>query len=178
MLARGGWPLEDPRLVTDLHVDTLFEDELAIAVGRQSRWAHRRKVDIADLRDEQWILTGDDVWNYRVIAKAFQMRGIEPPNVSMRTISVHLRASMTATGRFVTTFPKSVLYFHGDRFALKELMIDLPERIWPIKIATLKNRTLSPVVEHFIGCARTVAKSLAGLKPAARSGPSGKPENS
>jgi DNA-binding transcriptional LysR family regulator len=166
VLARGGWPLEEPRLVTDLHVDTLFEDELAIAVGRESRWARRRKVDIAELRDEQWILTGGDVWNYRVIAKAFQMRGIEPPNVSIRTISVHLRASMTATGRFVTTFPKSVLYFHADRFALKELSVDLPERIWPIKIAMLKNRTLSPVVEQFIDCARTIAKSLAGLKPA------------
>ena len=125
VLARGGWPLEDSQLVTDLKVDTLFDDELVIAVGRRSRWGHRRKVDIAELRDERWILTGDDVWNYLVIAKAFQMRGIEPPNVSMKTISVHLRASMAATGRFVTTLPRSVLYFHGDRLALKALSVDL-----------------------------------------------------
>jgi DNA-binding transcriptional LysR family regulator len=164
VLARGGWPLEESQLVTDLKVDTLFDDELVIAVGRQSRWARRRKVDIAELRDEKWILTGGDVWNYRIIAKAFQMRGIEPPNVSMKTISVHLRASMTATGRFVTTLPRSVLHFHADRFALKGLSVDLPEHVWPIKVAVLKNRTLSPVVDRFIDCAGAVAKSLAGPK--------------
>ena len=160
VLARGGWPLEDPELVTDLEVDTLLEDQLAVAVGRQSRWAHRRKVDIADLRHEPWILTSSEIWNYRVIAKAFALRGLAPPNVTMRTISVHLRAGMTATGRFVTTFPRSVLHFHGHRFNLKELPVDLPERTWPVKIAKLKNRTLSPVAERFVACARNVAGSV------------------
>jgi hypothetical protein len=31
---------------------------------------------------------------------------------------------------------------------------------WPVNIVTLKNRTLSPVVERFIECARQVAKSI------------------
>jgi DNA-binding transcriptional LysR family regulator len=161
VLARGGWPLEDPHLVTDLNVATLFDDELVIAVARQSPWARRRKIDLAELRDERWILTSGDVWNYRVIAKAFRLRGIEPPAVSMKTISVQLRAHMTATGRFVTTFPRSVLFFHAERFALKQLSVDLPDRTWPIKIATLRNRTLSPVVERFIACAHAVADSVA-----------------
>src|SRR6267378_2727974 len=90
VLARGGWPLEEPQLVSDFKVETLFEDELVIAVGRQSRWAERRKIDIADLRDERWILTSSDRWNYQIVAKAFQQRGIEMPKISMRTISVHL----------------------------------------------------------------------------------------
>jgi DNA-binding transcriptional LysR family regulator len=164
VLARGGWPLEDPRLVTDMKVDTLFDDELVIAAAQKSRWARRRRIDIAELRDERWILTADDVWNYRVIAEAFRRRGIEAPKVSMKTISVHLRANMAATGQFITTFPRSILHFHAKRFALKQLPVDLPDRDWPIKIATLKNRTLSPVVERFIACAQAVAKSLAGFK--------------
>jgi DNA-binding transcriptional LysR family regulator len=170
VLARGGWPLEDPQLVTDLNIDTLFDDELVIAVARQSPWARRRKVDLAELRDERWILTSGDVWNYRVIAKAFQLRGIEPPTVNMKTISVQLRAHMTATGRFITTFPRSVLFFNAERFALKQLSIDLPDRTWPIKIATLRNRTLSPVVERFIDCARAVANALAASHAWARRG--------
>ena len=125
----------------------------------------RRKVDIAELREERWILTSGDLWNYRVIAKAFQMRGVEMPNISIKTISVYLRANMTATGRFITTFPRSVLHLYADRFALKPLAVDLPDRAWPIKIATLKNRTLSPVVERFIACAHAVARSLAKSMP-------------
>jgi hypothetical protein len=54
---------------------------------------------------------------------------------------------------------RSVLNFYRDRFALKQLPIKLPAPAWPIAIVTLKNRTLSPVAERFIGCAREVAKS-------------------
>ena len=160
VLARGGWPLEAPEMVNDLQVETLFDDELVIAVGRQSPWARRRKIDITELRDEPWILTAADVWNYRVIANAFRQRGAEPPKVSMKTISVHLRTNLAASGRFITTFPRSVMLLYAERFGLRRLPIDLPDADWPIKMATLKNRTLSPVVERFIDCARAIAKSL------------------
>ena len=160
VLARGGWPLEAADLVNDMEVETLFDDELVIAVGRQSPWARRRKIDIVELRDEPWILTASDVWNYRVIADAFRQRGAEPPDVIMKTISVHLRTNLAATGRFITTFPRSVMLLYAERFGLKQLPIDLPGAGWPIKMATLRNRTLSPVVERFIDCARAVAKSL------------------
>ena len=164
VLARGGWPLEEPDLVSDFTIETVFEDELVIAAGRQSRWARRRSIDIAELRNERWILTTSDLWNHQIIAKAFQRRGVEMPKISMRTISVHLRANMAATGRFITTFPRSVLLLYADRFALTALPVELPNRTWPIKLATLKNRTLSPVAERFIACARSVAKSLAKPK--------------
>lgn len=160
VLARGGWPLEAPDLVNDLQVETLFDDELVIAVARQSPWARRRKLDIAELRDEPWILTASDVWNYRVIANAFRQRGVEPPKTVMKTISVHLRTNLAASGRYITTFPRSVMLLYAERFGLKQLPIDLPGADWPIKMATLRNRTLSPVVERFIDCARAVAKSL------------------
>ena len=161
VLARGGWPIEDPHLVDDLNVETLFEDELVIAAGRQSRWARRRTVDIAELSDERWILTSGDRWNYQVIAEAFKQRGAAMPKISMKTLSVHLRANMAATGQFITAFPRSVLLLYADRFDLKALPVDLPARIWPIVVATLRNRTLSPVVERFMDCAREVSKSIA-----------------
>ena len=44
--------------------------------------------------------------------------------------------------------------------AFKILPVKLPVRPWPVTIVTLKNRTLSPVVELFIACAREIAKSV------------------
>jgi len=151
--------------VDDLNVETLFEDELVIVAGRESRWARRRTVDIAELSDERWILTSGDRWNYQVIAKAFEQRGAAMPKISMKTLSVHLRANMAATGQFITAFPRSVLLLYADRFALRVLPVDLPVCIWPIVVATLKNRTLSPVVERFMDCAREVSKSLVRTNP-------------
>jgi len=159
VLARGGWPLDNPELVSDLHVETLCNDELVIVADARSSLARRRKIDIADLRNENWILTSEDRLNYQVIAKAFARRGVAMPEIRMKTISVHVRANMVATGRFISTFPRSVLALYQERFGLKVLPIELSDADWPIMIATLKNRTLSSVVERFIACAKGVAKS-------------------
>jgi DNA-binding transcriptional LysR family regulator len=161
VLARGGWPLDDTQLLSDFKVETLYDDELVIAAGKCSPWARRRKVNIVDLRDESWILTSGERFNYLVIAGAFQSRGVEMPRISMKTISVHLRANMVATGRFISTFPRSVLDLYADRFGLKVLPVELPDATWPVKIATLRNRTLSSVVERFIACAQETANPTA-----------------
>jgi hypothetical protein len=49
---------------------------------------------------------------------------------------------MVATGKFITTFPRSVLDLYADRFGLKVLPVELPNSNWPVKIATLRNRML------------------------------------
>ncbi len=164
VLARGGWPLEDPQLVADFDIETLCDDEIVVAVAEHSPWVRWRTVDIAQLHGERWILTSGDRWNYQVIARAFSERGLDLPPISIRTISVHLRANMVATGQFVATFPRSVLDLYGDRFGLKALNVGLPQAGWPIKIATLRNRTLSPVVQRFITCAQEVVAQRAGKK--------------
>jgi DNA-binding transcriptional LysR family regulator len=164
VLARGGWPLENAQLVTDFNVETLYNDELVVVVGDRSPWARRRKVSIIDLREEPWILTGSDRWNYQVIANAFQSRGVEMPKISMKTISVHLRANMVATGRFITTFPRSVVDLYADRFGLRVLPVELPNSKWPVMIATLRNRTLSSVVGRFIACAQQAVRPALGKR--------------
>jgi len=165
VLARAGWPLDEPHLVEDLDIETLFDDALVIVVGRKHPLAGRRSVELREVATEPWVLTGKDSWNYRVIADAFQQLGLPSPNIQMRTLSVHLRVDMVATGKFVTTFPRSVLLLHAKQLGLKVLPIDLPSRSWPILAVTLKNRTLSPIVERFLDCARSVANALSQPPP-------------
>lgn len=95
-----------------------------------------------------------------MIARAFGQRGLDAPRISIKTISVHLRANMLATGQFVTTFPRTVLDLYADRFDLKALPIALPDKSWPIKIATLRGRVLSPVAKRFIDCAHKLARRM------------------
>jgi DNA-binding transcriptional LysR family regulator len=79
----------------------------------------------------------------------------------MKTLSVHLRTNLLATGQFITAFPHSALNLYARRFALKVSPLELPVRPWPVVIVTLRHRTLTPVVERLIECAREVVKSLA-----------------
>jgi DNA-binding transcriptional LysR family regulator len=162
-------PSLDSEFGVDLNVQTLFEDELVVAAGLQTRWARRRKIDIAELAGERWVLAGPSTWNYKIIAEAFQVRGLPMPAASVRSLSVHIRSNLLASGRYITALPHSVVYLNVDRLPLKVLPLDLPARPWPIKLLTQKNRTLTPVVERFIACAFDVAKAIATQPRAGRS---------
>jgi DNA-binding transcriptional LysR family regulator len=126
-----------------------------------SRWARRRKIDLAELAEERWILTAPDAWNHKLVVEAFQSRGIDMPKISLKTFSVQLRTNLLANGSFITVLPRSVLRLNTNLHLLKALPIELPVWHWPVAVVTLKNRTLSPVVERFIECARDIAKSFA-----------------
>jgi DNA-binding transcriptional LysR family regulator len=153
----------------DLNVEILFYDELVVAAGMQSRWARRRRIDLADLVHERWIVAPAYSWNHKRLLEAFQARGLGVPAAGLVTVSVHIVARLLADGEYITAFPSSWVRFNE----LKILPVDLPVRPWPVTILTLKNRTLSPVVERFIESLREAATSF--VKPAGRTTHSSKP---
>jgi DNA-binding transcriptional LysR family regulator len=138
----------------DLNVDVLFNDRLVIAVGTESPWARRRRIALADLVDEPWVLTPAETWNSFLLEEAFRAAGLPMPRMSIVAFSLHLRIHLLTTGRYVTAFPNSVLGLNEKRFSLKALPVEIPARPWPIAIVTLRNRTLSPVVGVFIESVR------------------------
>jgi DNA-binding transcriptional LysR family regulator len=145
----------------DLDIETIFRDELVVAAGMQTPWARRQKIDLAELVQEPWILTPASSWNNAVLREAFARRNLPMPRPAVITFSVHLRASLLATGPFLTSFPTSVVKVNASRFPLKILPIDLPVDPWPVALVTVKNRTLSPVVQLFIDHLRRFTAALA-----------------
>jgi DNA-binding transcriptional LysR family regulator len=155
-------PFDRSQYPDELNIQILFDDQVVIAAGTDSRWARRRKINLVDLADEPWILTEPNTWTRTIVAQAFGARGLTMPRVSLMTHSVLLRTDLLATGRFVAALPRSVLQLYARRFSLKALPVEIPGRPWPVAMVTLKNRTLSPVVELFIEHLRTFSQSLAG----------------
>jgi DNA-binding transcriptional LysR family regulator len=150
------------RFTDDFDLEVVLDDRQVIAVGKPSPWAgRRRKIDLAELVDEPWVLTdAPDSWNYRVVAEAFRTRGLQIPKISVMTFSPQVRIGMLASGHFVTTLPTAVLRFHGDRRSIKVLAVDLPDQPCPVVIVTLKDRTLNPVVERFIAHIRDFTRPM------------------
>jgi DNA-binding transcriptional LysR family regulator len=144
----------------DLEVEILFDDHLVIAAGTQNPLTRRRKIDLAELAGEPWILSPLGSRNYVLLEEAFRARGLDMPKTSLMTFSVHLRTNLLANGPFIASFPYSVLRFNLDRFPLKALSVDLPTWPWPVAAVTLKNRTLSPVVRLFIDHIRACTRAM------------------
>jgi DNA-binding transcriptional LysR family regulator len=149
-------PLPEHRVPEGLDVELLFNDPLAVAAGASHRWANRRKIDFAELAEESWLLPRADSWNYICIADAFRSRGLPGPKIGLWSNDAPLRTHLLAKGRFVTAMGKLNAAWYG----LKVLPIDLPVQPWPVVIATLKGRTLSPVVELFIEFVRNFTKPM------------------
>jgi DNA-binding transcriptional LysR family regulator len=154
----------------DLNVEVLFDDRMVIAAGIRSQWARRRKIELAELINETWILASPDTTNYRVITEAFRERGLGAPRIGLKTLSTHLRANLVASGKFIAPFPNSVLTFYADRFSLKALPVALSNRPWPVAILTLKNRMLNPVAELFLTHLRNFVRSRIAQQEGRRRG--------
>jgi DNA-binding transcriptional LysR family regulator len=161
-------PLPEHRVPEGLNVEFLFSDPLVVAAGPNHRWANRRKIDFRELAQESWILARPDSWNYICIADAFRARGLPGPRVGLWSNDAPLRTHLLAKGQFVTALAKSNARWYG----LKILPVDLPVHAWPVVIATLKDKTVSPVVERFIDFARSFTRPVreaslqdSGLRP-------------
>jgi DNA-binding transcriptional LysR family regulator len=166
VLARLAGRHVDGRLGEELDAEVLFDDPFSAAVGPTSKWARRRKVDLADLADEPWILTRLDVLAGQFLGDAFEARGLKPPVPNISTFSIQLRNNLANRGPYIAVLPQSVLRFSAERYGLRELPIKLSDRPSPVAIVTLRGRTLTPAVQVFVECAREIAKSFPARKSA------------
>src|SRR5690348_2410139 len=164
LLGRLFKPVPDEQVA----VERLCDDAFFVVAGARSRWARRRKIAIAELTDESWIFFPPNSVSGSYIEAGFRANGLELPQHALTSFSIQLRLHLLATGRFLTVLHGSVLRFNAATWSLKALPIDLRIRPMPIAIFTLRNRSLSPVVDLFIEHAREVAKSMPPLAEHAR----------
>lgn len=163
MLALIPGPLAATKLGDDVSVEIVFEDRLFVVGGMQSRWAQRRKIDLAELAGEPWALPPPGSWTVSLLAEAFGAKGLEMPKIKVATYAIPLLRSLCTTGKYISVFGGLTL-LDGKRLGLKVLPVDLPVWPWPVAIVMLKNRTVSPAVERFIEGVRTFTASLSARR--------------
>jgi DNA-binding transcriptional LysR family regulator len=157
LIVRRFAPAADERV----DFEPLFDDSFVVAAGAQNPLARRRRIELAELASEPWTLPPRESVIGALAMAAFRASGLDYPRTTAVTDSPQVRASLLATGRFVTIFPASVLGFLKMRSEIKVLPVELPMARVPNVIVTVKNRALSPVSRLFIEQAREVAKRLA-----------------
>ncbi len=143
--------------------ENLYNDSYIVVAGVQNQWARRRRIALAELVNESWLLPPPERALGPVYLEAFRASGLDYPRAAVFTIDSRVRIGLLATGRFLTIVPTAVLRF-SKRPEIKVLPVELQYARVPIGIVTLKNRTLSPVAQLFIDCAREVARPLAKRK--------------
>jgi DNA-binding transcriptional LysR family regulator len=157
LIAQRFGPLVDEQLGFEI----LYDESYVVVAGAKSPWARRRRIELAELVNEPWVLQPPESVIGSIAKEAFRASGLDYPRVTVVTFPRDVRMSLLATGRFLTIVPDSVSRFPTRLSGLKVLPVELPVARVPNGIVTLKNRTLSPVARLFIEHAREVAKPLA-----------------
>jgi len=151
----------------DLISEFLFDDRLHVVAGAESRWARRRKVDLAELCGEPWLMTESDNIAMGLITEGFRSAGLTPPAPQVVSNSIPLRLWLIETGRFLGILPDSTLRFAAGRMHLKILPVRLPMSEPPAVAIFLKHRTPNPIARLFVDELRTFVKPLMKGRPAA-----------
>ena len=143
----------------DLEAEVVYNDDTVVIAGQRSKWAKSRKLKLADLAGERWILPPPDTMQGTGVPKIFRDSGFDMPPAPITTLSIHLCLRLVASAQFVTMLPASVLGFGNRDESLKVLPIRIPVARRPVAIVTLKNCTRSPAAKLFIECVHRTAKA-------------------
>jgi DNA-binding transcriptional LysR family regulator len=160
LITRIWGPIADERLAFEF----LFDESFVVVTGAQNPLVRRRRISLAELLNEPWVLPPVETGFGAAAMEAFRSCGLDYPRTTAFAIPPEVRISLLATGPFLTIFPASALRFPSRRPELRILPVELPMARVPNGIVTLKSRTLSPVARLFIDRAREVAKPLAKRK--------------
>src|SRR5215468_1230204 len=105
LIVRRFGPLADERLSFEL----LFDDPFVVAAGAQNPWARRRRIELAELVNESWVLPPPGSTARPLAVEAFRASGLDYPRATVVTFSLEASTRLLATGRFLGTFWASAL---------------------------------------------------------------------
>jgi DNA-binding transcriptional LysR family regulator len=153
-------PTPGLHLDADIDAEILFDDRQVVMTAARSKWARRRRIRLADLVHEPWMVPPADSIIGASIVEAFRASGLPPPHAQMVSFSIPLCHHLLAGGSFFAMLPMSMARL-GKHLSLKVLPVEFAGIPRPTGVLVLKNRTLSPIAKLFIEHAREVARPLA-----------------
>ena len=144
----------------EFEVEVLFEERYFVAAGAHNPWTRRRRVELAELLDEPWILPSPESVSGRLSADVFRASGLKVPRASVVTQSFELNHRLLEHGPFLLLMPSSILPAMEKYSSIRRVAVELPSQAGPVGIIKLRTRTLSPVARLFIAVVRSVAKAM------------------
>ena len=145
--------------------ETLFHDRLLIVSGKQSPYARKRRLSLADLADAHWVVGRNELEPGSPLVAALDAAQVPVPARVIRSGSLHTRYRLLQSGgQFITLAPDSLLAFSTQAAAqLKVLPVELPVWSSPTMIITLRGRALPPAAGLFIDTLRQMASTFKGV---------------
>jgi DNA-binding transcriptional LysR family regulator len=144
--------------------EVLYDNPYFVAAGAKNPWVRRRRIELAELISELWVLPPPGSRFGSLARDIFDAQGLPCPRASVVATALEMTINLLRTDRYLAILPESVFNFPIKHPFIRKLPIELPIVSGPIGILTLKNRVPGPAMTLFVDCARGLAKPLAPRK--------------
>lgn len=156
--------MSDALVPEHMNAEVFYHDAFVVIAGAQNPWTRCRKVALAQLVNEPWVLMPNETFVKTEILRAFEAAGLEPPRTTVAALSLSMRNSLLTTGHFLSTAAATALKFPTGYPGIKALPVELPTTRRAVGLITLKNRALSPVAQLFVSRTREMVQSIIARK--------------
>jgi DNA-binding transcriptional LysR family regulator len=89
----------------------LYDSSFVVVAGARNPWVRRRRVGLAELVNEPWVLPSPEDVLGPAYLEPFRASGLDYPRTTVFAAPPGVRLNLLATGRFLTIVPISVLRF-------------------------------------------------------------------
>ena len=144
--------------------EVLYDNPYFVAAGGKNPWVRRRRVELAELVDELWVLPPLGSRLGSLTRDIFDAQELPYPRASVVATALEMTINLLRTDRYLAILPESIFTFPAKHPFIRKLAVELPIVSGPIGVLSLKNRALNPAAQLFIACARGLAKPLAHRK--------------
>jgi DNA-binding transcriptional LysR family regulator len=138
--------------------EPLYNDEIVVFASARHPLAQKRAVTMADLAKERWALSPVNMLPWHWLFRAFQDRGLPPPQVAFETRSIRLRLQTVASSRLVGFLARRIVGEAAARFRLKVFSIKGVTWRRPVGVIFRKDAYLSPAARRFIEILKATAR--------------------
>jgi len=145
----------------DLVQEPLYEDKFAVVASARHRLAKRKSVSIANLSQEQWVLSATNVVSWRALHKAFEDYRLPPPRVALQSNSTSVRLRTVSRSHLLGFGSRRFIEQASHWLPLKEIRVK--ELAWSrsVGVSYRRNAYVSPLARRFIEILKTTAKEIA-----------------
>ena len=144
--------------------EVLYDNPYFVAAGAKNPWVRRRRVELAELVAELWVLPPLGSRLGSLTRDIFDAQELPYPRASVVATALEMTINLLRTDRYLAILPESIFTFPAKHPFIRKLAVELPIVSGPIGVLSLKNRVLNPAAQLFIACARGLAKPLAHRK--------------
>ena len=135
--------------------EALFDEIFVVCASSGHRLARRRRVALAELADEQWILSAAAVLNVQHVHRVLQAHGLPAPRITIEARPLRLRLQLCAATQLLSFNARRALRLAAHGLKLTELPV--AELTFPRAVGVIvRNEAyLSPAARQLIELLRS-----------------------